>query len=71
MYKENLRMQRLAGLITESQYSNKLKEQETLEEGWKEVVLGAAMLLGANLSSAQISKSEQALQNTATSPTTI
>lgn len=66
MYKENLRMQRLAGLITESQYSNKLKEQETLEEGWKEVVLGAAMLLGANLSSAQISKSEQALQNTET-----
>jgi flagellar motor protein MotB len=66
MYKENLRMQRLAGLITESQYSNKLKEQEILEEGWKEVVLGAAMLLGTNLSSAQISKSEQVLQNVET-----
>jgi len=61
--KENLRMQRLAGILTESQYIKKIEEQENLEEGWKEIVLGAAILLNANLTNAQAIRGSQALQN--------
>tara|TARA_R110000868_G_scaffold105774_7_gene290393 strand:- start:9656 stop:10783 length:1128 start_codon:yes stop_codon:yes gene_type:complete len=63
MHKENLRMQRLAGLITESQYNNKVKEQEALEEGWQSGILGAALLLVTTLSSAQTSKEEKVFDN--------
>jgi hypothetical protein len=37
--------------------------KENLKEGWKEVVLGAAMLLGTNLSLAQNNKAEQVIRN--------
>jgi hypothetical protein len=40
-----LRMQKLAGLITESEYKSKLSEDETLEEGWKDWVLGGLLTL--------------------------
>lgn len=53
----------IVNYIKENENPIVIKENELIEEGWKEIVLGAALLLGANLTSAQTEKADQLLQN--------
>lgn len=53
----------IVNYIKENENPIVIKENELIEEGWKEIVLGAALLLGANLSSAQTQRADQLLQN--------
>lgn len=53
----------IVNYIKENENPIIIKEDELIEEGWKEIFLGAALLLGANLTSAQTEKADQLLQN--------